>query len=546
MNTSKHSAHLTWLLVKNRLLAQTGLNSFRYEKDPKKKRKKLALMLTIILVITILIFYTVGLSIGYATLGLNDLIPGLALLLSSLLTLFFTMFKANGEFFGFKDYEAVMSLPFSTRIIVNSRFINMYLWNTLFSLLIMLPMGAVYAWYAQPIWTFYPMWLLGIFIASLIPTTIAAIFGAGVTAISAKFRYAKTIATVLSFALIIMILVGSMSLGSTNVTKELIDNSGNLDLSQLSSMASQLSDEMARFYPPLRLFTLGVVEGQFVAYALFCLVSIAWYVGFVYLLALRYEKINTAVTSNYSRNDYQLTQLHQSSMIAAIYKKTILRILKSTIAATNLLVGCVMAILAAGAILFVGPENVLQSMGFPDVLPILKSAAPFAIAAMISMTNTAAVSLALEGQNIWLIKSLPIPPKTLYNSYLLVNFTFTIPTSFICSLLLSLALKPSFLETAVFFLTPLVLVIATSVIGIIIGNRFAYYDWQEETQVVKQSMMSMLGGLGGLVVIGFSGAIVTSGILPLSPFILTILLTFIVGIITIILYTKESTRPIKE
>ena len=115
--------------------------------------------------------------------------------------------------------------------------------------------------------------------------------------------------------------------------------------------------------------------------------------------------------------------------------------MKSTICATNLLIGCVLAVLLAAAMVIVGPEKVMQSLEMPGFMDIAGNAASYVIAAMVVMTNTAAVSLALEGKNIWLIKSLPIPPKTLYDSYLLSNLTFTVPTSLICSLLFSISLK---------------------------------------------------------------------------------------------------------
>lgn len=550
MNVSeprKPGKHLTWLLVKNRLLAQTGLNVFRYEKDPKKKRNKIMMMVVIVLLILMVVGYLTSMAVGYGMMGLNDLTPGIALIVCSLISLFFTLFKANGELFGFNDYDIVMSLPVSTRGIINSRFINMYVWNTLFSLIVMLPMGAVYGWYGRPDWYFYPLWLVGIFLSSLIPTTIAAILGALVTAVSSKFKYANSAATLLSFVLIIGILIGSMSLGSSNsVISGLFNSSGEIDLSALSTLVPVISDSINHLYPPVALFTAGVVDGQIGAFILFAAISIFWYIGFVYLLSWRYQKINTAITSRASRADYQLVTLHQGNLLTALYKKTLLRILKSTVVATNLLIGCVMAVIAAGAMLVVGPEKLAQTLELPGILPVLKNAAPFVIAAMVSMTNTACVSLALEGQNIWVIKSLPISPKKLYDSYLLVNLTFTLPTSLLCSLLMSLALNTNFLETIILFVTPLILVVAAAVIGIIIGNRMAYYDWQEETQLIKQSMMSMLGMLGGLVVIGISGVVVNIGILPIAPIYLTLLLSLVVTIVIVILYSQERRRPIKD
>ena len=122
--------NLCWLLVKNRLIAQLGINVFRYEKDTHKRNIKIVLTAVIIICLIIFAGYCGTMAYGYAYLGLTELIPGIAMVISSIVTLFFTMFKANGELFGFKDYDMVMSLPIPVRTIINSRFLNMYLWNT--------------------------------------------------------------------------------------------------------------------------------------------------------------------------------------------------------------------------------------------------------------------------------------------------------------------------------------------------------------------------------------------------------------------------------
>jgi len=143
--TTNSSNSLLWLLVKKRLNAQLGIHILRYEKDKRKKNNKIAVIVALSICAVVLSGYCTALAFGYTYLGLSELIPGIALVVSSLFTLFFTTFKANGELFHYKDYDMLMSLPFPVRTVINSRFLNMYLWNTFITVLIMLPMGIVYA-----------------------------------------------------------------------------------------------------------------------------------------------------------------------------------------------------------------------------------------------------------------------------------------------------------------------------------------------------------------------------------------------------------------
>ncbi len=547
VNAKTAGKSLCWLLVKNRLTAQLGINVFRYEKDKRKRTNKIATAVAILFCLVMAAVYCGSMAYGYAYLGLTELIPGIALMISSLMTLFFTMFKTNGELFGFKDYDQVMSLPIPLKTVINSRFINMYLWNTFFTLIVMVPMGIIYAFFAKPSFVFYLFWLAGFFLTCLIPTTIAAVLGAVITAISSKSRYTSTIATILSIVFVIAVMVLPMlaATGDTGPGQLFDSETGNINEEAFSALAPMLSDTIYRIYPPAILFTKATVNGNILSFLLFAGISVGWYALFVLVLSMNYKQLNTALTTHHSRADYKLETIQQGSMLFALYKKTILRILKSTICATNLLIGCVLAVLLAAAMVIVGPEKVMQSLEMPGFMDIAGNAASYVIAAMVVMTNTAAVSLALEGKNIWLIKSLPIPPKTLYDSYLLSNLTFTVPTSLICSLLFSISLKTGFVGTVLMFLTPLSFSLFTATAGIFIGNRMAYYNWQDVTQLVKGSLMSMLGMLGGMLLVVVCAVVANSGILPISASLATFILNILFLVLAAVVYENESKHPVR-
>ncbi len=547
MGKNPERQSLLWLLLKNRLMAQLGINVFRHETDRGRRNKWIAERVIITILLLMLAAYCGGMAFGLAYLGLAGLIPGMTVVLSSLFSLVFTMFKANGELFGFKDYELVMSLPVPVKTVVHSRFLNMYLWNTLITFLVMLPMGMVYAVYTRPALPVYFLWLAGSLLVCLFPTTLAAVLGAVIAAIASRFRYASAASTLLSMALVIALLVVSMMAGSANSgLSHLIDfQTGNPDLAAISALAPVIAEELNRVYPLAKLFTSGVIQGRIGSLLLFAGISIGCYALFVSQLASRYRQINTALTARAKRGGYQLQTISQGSPLAALYKKTILRILKSTVCATNLLIGCVIALMVASVVFLAGPERVMEQLDLSDYLPMVKNAVGYVIAAMVCTTNTASVSLALEGKNIWLIQSLPIPPKTLYDSYLLTNLTFTIPTSLLCSVVLSLSLKTEVIGTALLFLTPLTFTLFTAVAGIFIGNRMAFYDWQDETQLVKQSFMSMIGMLGGMALVIICGVIALSGILAVAPQLLTLIFDLVLLALAAVIYTKESRRPVK-
>ena len=517
-------------LLKIRLITQLGLNTFKYEKDKKKKQNKILLTASIALVGVMLMLYCGASAYGLVKLGISEIIPVYALVISSVLTLFFTIFKANGEIFAFKDYDLLMSLPIRVSTVITSRFLYLYLLNTIFSIIIMLPMGVVYGIHEKPSVSFYFMWFISMFIASLIPTTIAAIFGAMITAIASKFKNTNKITTILSF--IVMITFGFFMLKNGNAQYSLNDMNG---------IGAIVSEQLTKVYPLANMFQKAIVHADLVAFILFVGISVIWYYLFVKILSLKYKQINTGITTYHMLSNYEINSMRKESVLVALYKKELKRFFSSTVYVINSGMGVVMALAFALAIVVVGPS---QLIAYPGIETLLQKVAPFAIAAAISMTCTTCVSLSLEGKNVWIIKSLPIAPKIIYDSKILMNLSLSIPASLISAVLLIIGLKLDVWSSLLIVITPITYSFFSAVWGIFINNRFGYYDWVSETQIVKQSVGSFVGMFGGLITAVIPAFLI--GTATISNYrVFTFVVIIVLAIITIFLYKNESRRSIK-
>ncbi|MGN4426383.1 putative ABC transporter permease subunit [Bacillus cereus group sp. MYBK30-1] len=517
-------------LLKIRLITQLGLNTFRYEKDKKKKQNKILLSASLVLVGVMLMLYCGASAYGLVRLGISEIIPVYALVISSVLTLFFTIFKANGEIFAFKDYDFLMSLPIRVSTVITSRFLYLYLLNTLFSIIIMLPMGVVYCIYENPSVSFYFMWFISMFIASLIPTTLAAVFGAAITAIASRFKNTNKITTILSFIVIITFSFFMMKNGNSQHS-----------LNDMNGIGAMVSEQLTKVYPLANMFQKAIVNADIAAFILFVGISVIWYYLFVKILSFKYKQINTGITTYHMLSNYEITGMRKESVLVALYKKELKRFFSSTVYVINSGMGVVLAIAFSLAIVVIGPS---QLIAYPGIETILQKVAPFAIAAMISMTCTTCVSLSLEGKNVWIIKSLPITPKMIYDSKILMNLSLSIPASFISAVLLIIGLKLDVWSSLLIVITPIIYSFFSAVWGIFINNRFGYYDWVSETQVVKQSVGSFVGMFGGLIVAVIPALLI--GTAAISNYrVFTFVVVIVLAIITIFLYKKESRRSVK-
>lgn len=471
------------LLVKVQLVGQL--------KGKKKSTASLLVLAAYIFVGLIIAAYSFLFSFSLGAAGMGRMIPGYALMLTSLITLFFTTLKANGVLFAYKDYDLLMALPVKTETVIASRFAVMYLMNLLFMLVVMIPMGAGYAIWESPGVAFYPMWILGILAAPLIPTTIATVVGALIILLTSRFRHANLLATVFTIALTCGILAASMGLGGMD--EEAL---AAVDLGKLGSM---MLDMIYRIYPPTILFGKGVTDGNILFFGAFVGISVVWYLVFAKLVSIRYKSMNTALMTWHTRSDYKLGTLKSASPVAAICKKEARRFFGCPVYATNMGIGVVMMLLFGVMLVVMGPEKLGDWMDIPGMDQFLARILPYLISMFQCMSCTTCVSLSLEGKNLWILQSLPLETKTVFKGKILFNLFLTVPAGLAVSLAAAVRFPMSWGMRGLVILIPAVYAVFTSVLGMYFNVKLARYDWSSETVIVKQSASSLAGIFSGFL-----------------------------------------------
>lgn len=495
------------------LLLKAQLSGGFGNKTKSGSRSVSAIAIGIVAVILVLYAFGISFALGYA--GMAYLVPSLAVVITSLVMLFFTAVKANGVLFAYKEYDFMMSLPVKTSTVISSRFMTMYVMNLLMTAAIMLAMGIGYVIWEAPGAAFYIQWILGIFVVPLIPTTLASMLGALIIFFSSRFRYANAVATILSVIMVVAVLGFSFGLGGLKESE--------INITQLQSLGDLLLVNLRKTYPPAALFHEGIVNGQMLLMLVFFGGSILWYAVFLAAVSAVYKKLNTSLMTFHARGNYKLAKLKTSSQLAALYRKEGKRFFSSTVYCLNMGMGSLMAIIAAAAILFIGQEGLDRFFEMDQVWNLAQRVLPFVIGALISMSCTTSVSLSLEGKNLWIIQSLPIQAKTVFKSKILWNLTLQIPPALIAALLINLRLPISPVLRVMTFLTPVACAFFNTLWGLFINLKMPEYAWASETALIKQSLPSMIGMLGGLI----------GGFLPVIALVL--LRTVDAGLVTAVL-----------
>lgn len=163
---------------------------------------------------------------------------------------------------------------------------------------------------------------------------------------------------------------------------------------------------------------------------------------------------------------------------------------------TNTIIGPILGCILSGALLFTGTDVITKSLPIPlDICAF----APFVFSGIFCMMTTTATSISMEGKNWWILKSLPLSPKSVLNAKILMNLLLMLPFYLISEVLLIPALKPeTFFDGFFLCLIPAVIILFSCVYGIAVNLHFPVLNWENEITIVKQSISAILGGMGGV------------------------------------------------
>lgn len=194
----------------------------------------------------------------------------------------------------------------------------------------------------------------------------------------------------------------------------------------------------------------------------------------------------------------------QCSPEKAFFKKELRKYLSSANYMLNTSIGSIFMLLVSVAIIIYAPtirEIIAPSAEGNGInLPRIMSVMSLGIAMLLSANNfISAPSISLEGKTLWLLKSLPIRPKTAFSAKSALHFAITAPFTLLASIVLSVVLRLSPLSAIICVLAALAFVLLCGRSGVIINLAFPNVKWTNETIAVKQGLSVLFSMLGGVL-----------------------------------------------
>ena len=470
---------------------------------------------------SIFISYELGLGLQ----AINQLSSMLFNLYGQLASLgfLFGFFQAQGYLFQYKDFDLLGTLPISQKVIVAAKLTMMLVFVYLFAMIMVLPTYGVWWYFSNPsiiqLLLFIPMYLV-----TPIPLMLLGSFiSYGIRKLTQRLIRANVLQTI--FSVLFIISFASFSYGfnqwvpsSMLVWFESIDVFGDWFIDAITNLAL------------LPFLGFMAIHGLILY-------------GFIWFMSQPLLSMNQQRTIG-PKIEYIKIPIKTMSIYRHLLVKEWHRFIGTSIYFINTGFGLVMLLAATLVALFfpilMGDLNrTLTLMGIHPIWLI------FAVVGFsLSTVYTPAVSLSLEGKNLAMLKTLPIPALTIFKAKIGFNLWLTLPVVLLTTLIALTIFSLTWIEAMLALVMLMLLAILLSIFFLYLNLFFPRFDYHHEVEVVKQSLAALLAVFGGFAWMGLCLWLVFFPLATLTPslqMMLVILLEgFAIGVMSLILIKRSD------
>ena len=517
------------------------MNLFKYNSKRNSSKLKKVLLPVMLFIIVTLVIGVYAYGFAEMLLPSNNLNAMLNVFMIIVVLLAFVegIYKSQGILFESKDNDMLFSLPITKSQILFVRIVKLLVFEYLFNLMFLLPAFIVYAYFEKVGISFYLISFLMTILIPIIPTVLSCFIGYFIKLIASKFKKGKIAQTLLTGIVFAFIFI--MCMNSENYTKMLVDNS------------VELNSIITNIYYPIYLYNSLINNFDMINFILLILINILPLLIFIIIGQKFYFKIisrgyNKRV-NNKKRNEN--IKIKKNSKLKALTLKELKRYFSSSVYIFNTSFGLIIGVIGSIAIAIKGSDifdNLMNTIEIDTTLSIsiIFYIFTICIGAMTSITSS---SISLEGKTINITKSMPVSEKTILDSKILMCLIIEMPFFIVSDIIFIVRFMPSIIEILFILLASVIMIVLSACIGLIFNLKYPKMDATSDTEVVKQSMSSMLSVFFGMGIVLISSSLVLSLSLVVSKVFVMLISTLVLMLISLLLYIyiiKKGTKKYRE
>lgn len=440
--------------------------------------------------------------------GLEETYLGAFMTIDFAVIFLLSIFEMKSQLFECKDNELLLSMPIPPKSIVASRVTVVLLLNIIESIIFMAPAVVVFAVLGGSVRGIVGG-ALAIFLVPLLSVALSSGVGCLLAIVARKMKRMAVLRALIGVAAIMLFY--KLYFGIFNVEDEMIGE----------NLAEMLNN------PYMRTVGLAAILDP-AAFPVFAAVSVGSAALAYFIITKRYISI---VTANYSakRAEYNGRVGRSRSPLVALSVKELKRYASSSGYILNSSLGLAfMALIAVGGLIYsddisVTVNEVAGILGVNSVLPVLFVAAGVTC---LSLNTASASALSLEGQGLWIIKSMPVCGRIVLLSKCAPHVIVSLPFALGFGICASIASGATSLEWVLIIAISVLSVFLFAFVGIIMNTLFPKFKFDNIIQPIKQSgsvffsilvsfVISISALLLGVVLCSVSSAVALSAMLAL-------------------------------
>lgn len=410
-----------------------------------------------------------------------------------LILFIFSITLAQGQLFAFKDFELMMTLPISRKVILISKISSFFILQFIYEIFFIGPVVLIYGIAESMGIAYYAIALVGAIFFALTPITLASMIALLVRKISGTGKYRNMITNAVTIILFVGIFFGSFFFSSNSEAMVGIES------------LYLILDYLRIFTAPAYYFAQACVNLSVLDLLISISINVLIFIVFVFSFNKLFIQTNSNVTVGYKVKNFKLKEQAVQSQFLTLYIKELRKLFSNFMYMMNMTIGQLMLIGFGIYFTFFEQETIYEvlsifaSIGI-DVQNLLFGVIIVAICVFGHLCATASVSISLEGKHLWIIKSSPIRTTDIFLAKILVNVTVIIFTSLLALVFLGIAFKMNLLYIILGCVTIIGLSFFVGLFGLIVNVNYPKLNFDREIVVIKQSVSSFIGIMGGMII----------------------------------------------
>lgn len=451
-----------------------------------------------------------------------------------ILTLVEGIYKSSTLLFNCKDDNLLFSLPIKKSTVLFVRIFKFYVFELLYNSLFILPAMIVYIRYVHVGISYYIVSLFMLLLLPIIPIIISCLIGGLISITSSKFKY-KNIAQIL-FTTILLLIILYVSFNLQNIIKNIATN------------ASSINEIITKIYYPAGAYVKMITNFNIIDLLLFIFINISLFILTIVILSKRYFKTNSKVKEVHTTSKNTNYIIKYNKPIISLIKKELSKFSSSPVFVTNagfglvlFIIGCILLVFKFDSVI-----NSISSNGLEININDIKSYLPIILFGFICFTSfTTSITssmISLEGKSFNILKSLPIKPFTIILSKVITAILIMIPLILIGDTIVFIKFNFNILEMLMIIIASILLPLISETLGILVNLKYPKMNAENDTEVVKQSMSSMVSVFAGMVLSGFTIFILVTLVknnMPNSLILLLSNLFYVIIYILLLIYMNK-------